>query len=153
MEGLPDWLLDPSFIWFIIGLVFLLLELTAPGLVIFFFGVGAWLVALVCIIIEPSVAIQVLLFLVFSILTLFLLRNKLKIILFSHKPGSNGFEDGMDDYRGKKVVVTREIKVDSKGKVEFNGTNWDAESDVPVAEGEIVVIVDKNNITFKVVPI
>jgi len=40
---------DPAVIWFLIGLGLLLLELVLPGLVILFFGAGAWVTALACV--------------------------------------------------------------------------------------------------------
>ncbi|MHC4858277.1 MAG: hypothetical protein ACYTBY_11000 [Planctomycetota bacterium] len=39
-----DWIKDfmkPEFIWAMVGLILLLLEFALPGLIIFFFGVGA----------------------------------------------------------------------------------------------------------------
>ena len=47
-----DWLkefLKPELIWFLIGLVLLLMEFAIPGLVVLFFGIGAWVVAGVCL--------------------------------------------------------------------------------------------------------
>ena len=53
-----DILQDPAVIWFLVGLGLLLLELALPGLVILFFGAGAWVTALVCAItdIKPELA-------------------------------------------------------------------------------------------------
>jgi len=55
----------PEMIWFILGLVLFLLELVVPGFVIFFFGIGAWVAALVCLIANPGVNLQVIIFAVF----------------------------------------------------------------------------------------
>lgn len=38
----------------------------------------------------------------------------------------------------------------SGGKVEFHGSHWEAQADQEIAEGTIVEIVGKDNITFKV---
>ena len=43
--------LTPEIIWFLVGLVLLILEFAMPGLIIGFFGVGAWVVAIVCLVI------------------------------------------------------------------------------------------------------
>ena len=40
----------PELMWFILGLILFLLELVIPGFFIFFFGLGAWVTALVCLI-------------------------------------------------------------------------------------------------------
>ena len=65
----------PELVWFIIGLIFFLLELVLPGFFIFFFGVGAWVTALLCLIAEPGVNIQALVFAVTSVLSLVALRK------------------------------------------------------------------------------
>ena len=39
-------------IWFIIGFVLFLLEFVVPGLILFFFAAGAWIVALLCLFFE-----------------------------------------------------------------------------------------------------
>ena len=36
------------------------------------------------------------------------------------------------------------------GKVEFHGTNWEAQAEQEIAEGAVVEIVGKDNITLKV---
>ncbi|MFZ0280832.1 MAG: NfeD family protein, partial [Bacteroidales bacterium] len=59
----------PEMIWFIIGLVLFLLELVLPGFVIFFFGVGAWITALLCLIANPGINLQVVVFAVTSVLS------------------------------------------------------------------------------------
>ena len=73
-----DILSDPAVIWFLIGLGLLLLELILPGLVILFFGIGAWITALVCAIADINLNWQIFIFLVASLLGLVLLRKYLK---------------------------------------------------------------------------
>ena len=48
MDFIKDFL-KPEVIWCLVGLVLLLLEFILPGLIIFFFGLGAWVVAAVCL--------------------------------------------------------------------------------------------------------
>ena len=62
MENFKE-LLKPELIWFIAGLIMLLAEFAMPGLIIFFFGVGAWLVALICLFIDISINIQLIILL------------------------------------------------------------------------------------------
>ena len=69
-----DILSDPAVIWFMVGLGLLLLELAIPGLVILFFGVGAWVTALVCALSDINLNLQILIFLIASLLRLVLLR-------------------------------------------------------------------------------
>ena len=68
----------PELVWFIIGLVLFLLELVLPGFVIFFFGVGAWITALLCLIANPGFNLQAIVFGVTSILSLLLLRKMIQ---------------------------------------------------------------------------
>lgn len=149
MDGFREWL-RPELIWFVIGLALLLLELVTPGLVLFFFGMGAWLVALVCFMTDISLNTQLIIFLVSSFLFLILLRRRLKSLFFGRGSRFENIADLMDDYRGKKVRVTRDIPASAAGKIELNGTEWEAVADEAIAAGTIVEIVEKNNITFRV---
>jgi len=75
----------PELVWFIIGLVLFLLELVLPGFVIFFFGVGAWVTALLCLIANPGINLQAIVFGATSILSLVLLRKMIQKRFFYSK--------------------------------------------------------------------
>lgn len=152
MDAFQDWL-RPELVWFLIGLVLLLVEFAAPGLVIFFFGLGAWLVALVCFVVDIGINVQLILFLVSSFLFLVLLRRKLRTFFEGKRSGFENLDDRLDEYVGRKVSVVKAIVPNVAGKVEFHGTDWEAEADEDIPEGTVVEIVEKNNITFKVKPI
>ena len=62
MEGFLSNLNIPL-IWFILGLVLLLGEFVMPGLVIFFFGIGAWVVAILTIFFDISINLQLIIYL------------------------------------------------------------------------------------------
>lgn len=149
MAGLPDWIVDPRVVWFLIGLSLLVAEFFIPGLVVFFFGIGAWAVVLALSVVRFGLGLQVLIFLAASVAALMIFRRWFKDHLYKNK----GLSTGESDYLGKRVVVIKEIKQDLKGKIELYGSYWDAVADVPVAAGEVVEIVSKDNITFKVVPV
>jgi hypothetical protein len=68
-------LFTPPVIWLLIGLAFLLLEIAIPGLIIFFFGLGAWIVALLFVFFDPGLTVQLLVFAVSSVFLLLLLFN------------------------------------------------------------------------------
>jgi membrane protein implicated in regulation of membrane protease activity len=146
-------LLRPELIWFLVGLVLLLLEFTMPGLIIFFFGVGAWIVAALCFAstyVHDSINMQLLIFLVSSILSLLVLRKWLKGIFHGHTDLEQDLTQDMEEFVGQKAVVTTKISPKKGGKVELNGTNWKAESDMEIEEGVTVEVVSKDNITLKV---
>jgi membrane protein implicated in regulation of membrane protease activity len=140
----------PEVIWFIIGLVLLLLELVMPGFVIFFFGIGAWITALVCLFANPGINLQVIIFALSSVLTLLIFRRMIKNkFLYNRDDRSEAVED---EFTGREAVAIEDFGSDRKGKVEFKGTSWDAESGSDVKAGETVVIIEKENIKLKVEP-
>ena len=121
-----------------------------PGLIIFFFGVGAWLVALICLFTDISINLQLTLFLIASILLLISLRKWLKNIFVVRTGQKQSTDELLQEFVVKKAVVTREIYPQAGGKVEFHGTNWNAEADEIINRGTSVEIIGKNNITLKV---
>ena len=140
-------------LWFLSGLILLLAEFVIPGFVIIFFGVGAWLVALLLWCgMDISFTNQLFIFLVSSILSLVVFRRYGK--RFYQAKVQTDDEQKFDDIRGEKATVTMEIVPNSVGgKVEFHGTQWNAESEVPIKKDAVVEVVERNNLTLKVKPI
>jgi len=142
--------LRPEVIWFLAGLALLILEFSMPGLVVFFFGVGACVVAIVCLITEISLNVQLIIFIAASVLSLLLLRRWLKGVFLGHTVSKQNLKENLEEYVGQHAVVIQTIVPKAGGKVEFHGTNWMAQADREIAEGTVVEIIDKDNITFKV---
>ena len=143
----------PELIWFLVGLIMLLLEFTLPGLIIFFFGVGAWITATVCYLsayVHGSINAQLLIFLISSILSLLVLRKWLKGIFHGHSELEQDLMKDMEEFIGQRAVVVAKILPKVGGKIEFHGTNWKAEADMEIEEGVIVEIISKDNLTLKV---
>lgn len=140
---------NPAVIWFLVGLGLLLLELVLPGLVILFFGTGAWITALVCAITDINLNFQILIFLVASLLGLGLLRNYLKKRFFGRKEKET--EDQLEEFIGRKAMATEDF-MDGTGKVDFKGTRWSARSDAPVSRNQWVTIESKESLTLIVKP-
>jgi membrane protein implicated in regulation of membrane protease activity len=151
METLKEFL-KPELIWFIIGLALLLLEFALPGLIVFFFGLGAWIVALICLLTDISLNTQLLVFIVSSILSLLCLRKWLKGIFMGYIVSKQDITENIEEFIGKRAVVKEKITPQVPGKVEFHGTNWEAEADEEIAAGTPVKIIGKDNITLKVKP-
>lgn len=140
----------PEVVWFIIGLVLFLLELVLPGFVIFFFGVGAWITALLCLIADPGINLQVVVFAVTSVLSLLALRKMIqKRFFYSKEELSKEVED---EFSGKEAIALTDFEPGKTGKVEFKGTTWKAESSLEIHEGERVVIKEKENFKLIVKP-
>lgn len=140
----------PEIVWFIIGLALFLLELVLPGFVIFFFGVGAWITALLCLIAEPGINLQVIVFAVTSVLSLLAFRKMIqKKFFYVREDRSNAVED---EFTGKEAVAANDFGPDGIGKVEFKGTSWKAESKAGIKAGQTVIIIEKDNFKLIVEP-
>ncbi|MGF1923025.1 MAG: NfeD family protein [Bacteroidia bacterium] len=135
--------LDPALIWFGIGFIFFLLEFLIPGFIIFFFGVGAWVVAIVTLFFDISLNSQIILFVASSLLTVIFFRNWIK-----NKFGSFGVDNKQleDEFIGKIGKAETSIAPGLAGKVEFKGTRWDATSDDIISAGENVLITETKSI-------
>jgi membrane protein implicated in regulation of membrane protease activity len=140
----------PEVLWFFIGLVLLLFELFTPGFFIFFFGLGAWITAIFCLIGEPNINVQIVIFAATSILSLLGLRKIIKRKLFyKNEEKSDRLED---EFTGKEAVATMDFGADKIGKVYFKGTTWASESTEPIKEGQRVIILSKDSFKLIVEP-
>jgi inner membrane protein len=140
----------PELFWFLIGLVLFLLELVIPGFFIFFFGLGAWVTALVCLIVEPGTNLQIIIFAVTSVLSLIALRRIIQKKFFYSK--GNLSESVEDEFTGKEALATTDFGGITNGKVEFKGTRWNAESKSEIKKGQRVVIIEKDSFKLIVEP-
>lgn len=136
-------LLNIAVIWFIIGLVFFLLEFVIPGFILFFFGIGAWIVAIISLFADISTNIQLIIFLTSSIVSVLLFRNWVKVKLGINKKSPQVLED---EFVGKTAKAETPIAPGMNGKVYFKGTSWDASSDDTIAAGDNVVITGNRSI-------
>lgn len=140
----------PELFWFVIGLVLLLFELFTPGFFIFFFGLGAWVTALICLIAEPGTNLQIIIFAVTSVLFLVGLRKIIKKKLFyNDEKKSDKIED---EFTGKEAVAASDFGSGKTGKVNFKGTTWASESRSEIKEGQKVVILQKESFKLIVEP-
>lgn len=140
----------PELVWFLIGLLLFLLELVLPGFVIFFFGVGAWVAALVCLIANPGINLQIIIFAVTSVISLAALRRIIQKKFFSSKESLS--EAVEDEFTGKEATALTDINSSNGGKVDFKGTTWNAESEVNISAGQKVRIKGKDNFKLFVEP-
>ena len=141
---------NPTLIWFVVGLLMFVLEMAGPGFVILFFAIGAWIVMILTLFIKMSLNIQLALFLILSILSLILFRNVLKKAFHGHEVDEQDLEKNLNEFVGEKVKVVETIVLNVGGKVEFRGSVWEAHAQEEIPEGEIVRIVDRDNLTLKV---
>ncbi len=143
---------SPQLIWFLVGVVFLVGELTMPGFILIFFTAGSWIAALVTMTTTISVSGQVVVFIVSSLVSLFALRS------YSLKTFKGTTLDAMDDrYKdskiGKTAQVSQAISPHIPGEIKVAGSFWRAIADEKIAEGQSVIITGQateDGLTFKV---
>ena len=152
MDAIKDFL-KPELIWFLIGLVLLVIEFVTPGLIIGFFGAGAWIVAIICLFsayVQGSINAQLIIFIIASVLSLLLLRKWLKGMFIGHVKSKQDTTKDLNEFIGERAVVKEKITPKAVGKVELHGTNWIARADEEIAEGTVVEIIAEDNLTLKV---
>jgi membrane protein implicated in regulation of membrane protease activity len=140
----------PELLWFLIGLVLFLMELVVPGFVIFFFGVGAWVTALICLIFHPGTNLQIIIFAITSVASLIALRRMIQKKFFYG--GTDEAKEVEDEFTGKEGLALTDFGPGRKGKVEFKGTTWSATSGKEIKEGQQVTIVQKDSFNLIVEP-
>ena len=140
----------PDLFWFLLGLAFFLLELIIPGFVIIFFGFGAWVTSLICLLANPGLDLQIIIFSITSILSLILLRKMFTKKFFNEGVSAPDILD--DEFIGKEAIVIEDIAKESRGRIEFKGTPWTAVSDEDIKAGQTVIITEKESINLTVKP-
>ena len=133
---------NAAVIWFVLGFIFFILEFILPGFILFFFAVGAWVVALACLLFDIPINYQLILFVATSIVAILLLRKWLKGVVFGKKSMSE-IEDEIIGRTGKAETF---IGPGNDGRVEFKGTTWTARSEDIIQPGEIISIIGNESI-------
>ncbi len=144
--------LSPALIWFIIGVVFVIVELLIPGFIFIFFTAGAWITGLSIWMFDVGITTQVIVFIISSLILLFSLR-KYSMETFKGSKRESVDDEYASSKIGKKAVVTKAISPGHAGEVKFSGSFWTAEADTEIAEGETVIIErqeSEDGLTFKV---
>jgi inner membrane protein len=142
MEYLP-------YIWAVVGLLFMGAEFFLPGFVIFFFGLGALITALLSTIVpglRPNITLQILAWIASSGLSLYFLRRYFSKIFRGNPAPPDASENA-----GKTAAVVEAITPEHPGRIRFQGTTWIAISyDESFSPGETVEILKEENLTFVV---
>lgn len=118
-----DIVISPEIFWIIALIVFLLFEIITLGLTSIWFAVGA-LAALIAALLHANVTVQVIIFLVVSIMFILVLRP------FSRKYFNKTREKtNVDALIGRRGFVTVDINnLKGEGEVNFSGQFWSARS-------------------------
>lgn len=139
-----------SWIWLYIGAFLMLMELLAPGFVIFFFGLSAATVGLCRAAFGEGFDLtwQLAAFSVFSILYLVILRRYLKKIFQGEKACTK--TDFDHEHIGRIGKVAQAIEPPLNGRIVLGDAEWTAEADDKIPVGASVRVISQNNLTLKV---
>lgn len=140
-----------AWLWLYLGAFLMLMELMAPGFIIFFFGLSACTVGLCRFVFgEAFTSVwQVSAFSAFSVLYIVLLRRLLKSVFVGDKSvGGEKLSDG--GLAGRLGRVTEAIKEGLPGRVMVGDAEWNAVANAPIPEGANVKVISQNNLTIKV---
>jgi len=138
----------PSLLWFLTGVVLLLLELSMPVFVLFFFALGAWLTAAASWLYPVSLNGQLLIFIVSSLLSLLLLRRYLQKAFSGRSTDARG--DSALAEPGARVMVVVDIVPPAEGKIKYSGSTWRARAQEEIKAGEIAEIVGQEGLLMTV---
>jgi inner membrane protein len=142
---------SPALIWFLIGLALMLAELAFPGLIVIFFGAGAWITGLAYILLDLPFNGQLIVFILSSILSLVLFRRSLQQRWWQKRYSGNELAD---EFLGRTCsVIVPILPGPAGGKVYFKGTTWKAVANVEIAAGDTVRIIGKDSIVLLVEPV
>ncbi len=137
--------LDASLFWFIAGVFLLALEAVTPGFFLLFFGLGAWVAAAAAFFLPVSLSGQLLIFMAVSVLTLIILRRKLKYLFEGRLAPKDKIDDPVftSQYLGREVTIVRRAGPVEPGLAELNGTNWRARTEQGVVEAGCQATVER----------
>lgn len=121
-------------VWFIIFLLLLLIEIFTVNLVTIWFAIGA-LASLITTYFTDNVIIQIVVFLVVSILMLIILKPLTKRFKTKHVIATN-----LDRVIGMEAIVTEEISKNKVGEVRVDGKKWSAVSNETIPKDAIVIV-------------
>lgn len=149
-----DGLLAPGILWFLLGVLLLVVEGMSGGVLAVFFALGAWVTAIPLLLgVEEAFGLQLAVFLIVSVLSLVLLRHRFKTMLTGLRNSAGDTDAALDDFAGGLATVIEPIDPSRNvGKVEYHGTQWAARATVFISGGAIVKIVARNNLTLTVKP-
>lgn len=135
-------------VWLIISGVFFVLEMMTVGFLVFWFGIGALITAIVSIFTD-NIIIQTSVFVISSTLLLFLTKPLVKKLSRTDKVQTNAYS-----VIGKTGIVTREINSKKGiGQVKVGSEIWTAKSDSPILEGTEVIIKEIDGVKAIVEPV
>jgi len=133
-------------IWFLIGVSFVIAEFLMPTFIMFFFAIGAIIVSIITAFYDVSINLQIILFGLFSIISLLTLRNYMKnIFKGSELKGQDKYFESSTNSSNEIAIVSKAIDSDNFGEIKYKGTFYRAQSKSSISEGRKVKVVGKGD--------
>ena len=128
----------PEIMWFVAGLVLILMSLPYPVSYWSSLGIGAWIVAaLVYFGFFTSLTSQLFVFSAASLALLVVLRKWVKDKFYGHVTGAQDLSHNLDEFTGHQVIVLNDVIPGQQGGlVEFKGSDWRASSDEEIKKAK-----------------
>jgi membrane protein implicated in regulation of membrane protease activity len=130
-------------VWLIIAGVFAALEVLTPGFVLLWFAIGALVASILAMLGVESVALQIMVFLVVSVLMVMASRTILEKF-FTRVRGASKLKSGAETMIGQiGMVVESSRGALNEGAVKIYGSVWTAfpaEGEWPLQEGDSVLV-------------
>jgi membrane protein implicated in regulation of membrane protease activity len=127
-------------IWILLGLALLAVEIAIPGgIIMLFFGVSAMIVGvLVALGVGGPLWFQAVLFSVLSVVSLLTLRGP----ILRRMKSTGVSDDQVDSIAGEQAVMLGDIAPGAEGRAELRGTSWAAKNigDGPLTEGQKCIV-------------
>ena len=128
----------PSLFWLAVAVILAVFEIVSLGLTTIWFALGA-LFAFIAALCSASIPLQIVIFILISVISLILVRPLSVKLLNSKVTRTN-----IDALIGRKVQVTKDIdNIKEQGHVTLEGATWNARSvddNDRIQAGETVVI-------------
>lgn len=139
--------LSVKWLWLYAGALLMLLEIMAPGFVIFFFGLAAATVGLTLFAFDFSATAQMALFTAFSIVYIVGLRRFMKALFIGETAESRAISS---EYVGRHGKVVEAIRPEVPGRILLGDAEWTAVAREGLAPGTEVRVVAQKNLTLTV---
>ena len=135
--------------WLIAAGIFFVIEIFTAGFLVFWLGIAA-LIAMIVSFFIPNLTIQMIVFIIFSIILLLATKPLIKKFMNVKETKTNAFS-----IIGKKALVIKNIdSINKSGQIKVNGEVWSAigKNDDTIEKGTEVEVVSINGVKAVVKP-
>ena len=141
MQQVIDFLMDEGvWAWMAAGVLLIIAEVFIPGTFVMWFGFGAILTGILVGILDGlSVASQILIFVIMSVISLGIGYMVYGKFFGLNEEKNKDLKTGAQRYIGKTFIVSEDIR-NGKGTVTVGDTVWLARSKQKIAKGSEVVV-------------